>query len=235
MGVLAPASLTTARDVLSPGRTWAEIVEKLNGPLPGRSAEVCMIRHGQTTLNALGLISGDADTELTRTGRFQAVEAGRRLAASAEWFDLACSSHLQRSRETLAIICAVAGLRSPGVCSDRRLGERSLGELEGRPAKPIAAFKAGDLTWHPPGGESYEAVARRLFDFLVDLLLNPEIAGRRVLLCSHVGPMRLVAGMLSDDTDPVNVLAYQLPNLAPLCFSAEAIRIPAFLVPIVSQ
>ena len=100
MGVAAPARAATPRTASARGRTWDEVAEALAKPLPGRSADICVIRHGQTTLNALGLISGDADTELTRTGRLQAVEAGRRLAASGERFDVACSSHLQRSRET---------------------------------------------------------------------------------------------------------------------------------------
>ena len=232
MGVVAPARAGTPRATSARGRTWAEIAEAIAQPQPGRSADICVIRHGQTTLNALGLISGDADTELTRAGRLQAVEAGRRLAASGERFDVACSSHLQRSRETLAIICAVADWNGVRVWSDPRLGERCLGELERRPAKPIAAFEAGALAWRPPGGESYATVALRLFDFLVDLLEAPDMDRQRVLLCSHVGPMRLIMGMLKDETDAVQVLAYQLPNLAPLCFRAEDIRIPAFLRPI---
>lgn len=235
MGVAAPDRAGTPRAGLVRGRSWAEIAEAIARPQPGRSADVCVIRHGQTTLNALHLISGDADTELTRAGRLQAVEAGRQLAASGERFDLACSSHLQRSRETLAIICAAADWDGVRVWSDPRLGERSLGELERRPAKPIAAFEAGDLTWRPPGGESYAAVALRLFDFLVDLLEAPDTDCQRVLLCSHVGPMRLIMGMLNDETDAVEVMAYQLPNLAPLCFRAEDIRIPAYLRPIADR
>lgn len=235
MGVAAPVRSGTPRGDRSPVRSWSEIAQALARPQPGRSAEICLLRHGQTTLNALGLVSGDADTELTRTGRLQAVEAGLGLRASGELFDVACSSHLQRSRETLAIICAVAGWDGIHVWSDARLGERSLGELEGRPAKPIAAFEAGDLTWRPPGGESYAAVALRLFDFLVDLLENPETEGQRVLLCSHVGPMRLVMGVLNDAADSVEVLAYQLPNLAPLCFHAQDIRIPPFLASIAGR
>lgn len=231
MGGTAMATLRPAeeRDVARIPRTWDEIAQALAGPLPGRSAEICVIRHGQTTLNALGLVSGGNDTELTRIGRIQAVEAAKELSRRGEAFDVAYSSHLERSRQTLAIVRTVAGWDHIEVHADPRLGERRLGALEARPARRIPALERGDLQWSPPGGESYAAVARRLLDFLVDLLSCEAVAYRRVLLCSHVGPMRLLLGIANNEADPAKVLGYDLPNLAPVCLTGAAVRIAPFL------
>jgi probable phosphoglycerate mutase len=185
------------------------------------------MRHGQTTLNALGIVSGGADTELTRVGRCEAVEAGRRLAGQE--FDFGWASPLRRSRETLAILRSAGRWESCALGIDTRLAERRLGVLERRPARSIPELASGDLWWRPPGGETYLEVALRLFDFLVDLLEDHAMADRRIMICSHVGVMRLVKGMLERDDDPARVLAHRLPNLSPLCFPATAIAIPPFL------
>jgi broad specificity phosphatase PhoE len=128
----------------------------------------------------------------------------------------------------MAIICSAGGW-DVVVDVDARLRERGLGELEGRPARPVAAYADGDLDWSPSGGESYRDLARRLFAFLVERLRDPELAGRSVLVCSHVGPMRLLRGMVDREVDPAKVLAAEFPNLSAVSFTGEEICIPAFL------
>lgn len=93
-----------------------------------------LIRHGESTWNALGLTQGHADqAELTGKGQRQAAEVAARLAgipARALY-----ASDLRRARQTAAPVAAALGLP---VTLDTRLRERSLGVLEG-------TLAAGDI------------------------------------------------------------------------------------------
>jgi broad specificity phosphatase PhoE len=208
-------------------RSWATLRSIFNDRRRGAQLEICLIRHGETTLNAVGLVSGQADTPLTWRGRLAAVEAGREL--SGEAFDLGITSPLRRSRETLAILRAAAGWDEMPTCSDWRIGERSLGDLEYRPNFPIPELERGDLHWRPRHGEDYLSVSHRLLDLFAELIEIANDKPLRVLLCAHVGPMRIASGILNNDSDSAAVLSYHFPNLSPLCLGREDLRVPAFL------
>src|ERR1700744_4520555 len=88
-----------------------------------------LIRHGESTWNALGLTQGHADqAELTGKGQRQAAEVAARLAGIPA---RAISPRaLRRAQQTAAPVAAALGLP---VTLDTRLRERSLGVLEGTP------------------------------------------------------------------------------------------------------
>lgn len=114
---------------------------------------------------------------------------------------------------------------------DKRIDERSLGELELAPARPIAEFARGNLSYAPRGGESYESVAQRCLSFLIDLAELSVVAkhGLKLLVCSHVGPMRIVAGILDGIDDPAEVLRLSFENSAPRRFEIERLDFPKFV------
>ena len=59
----------------------------------------------------------------------------------------------------------------------------------------MVASPAAYAAFTPPGGEPYEAVADRVLDAVRDLSAVP---GRRVLVATHAGPLRLAVGAALD-------------------------------------
>lgn len=211
--------------------TWKHLRHALAKPLVFPPAELWLVRHGETTTNAQGLITGAADAPLTARGQDQAHEAGRLL--SGERFDVAWSSTLRRSTMTLDAILDAPGthVEAQSVRRDERLDERSLGEMELTETRPVSAFARGDLTWAPPKGESYELVAARCLSFLVDVARLAETLDRptKLLVCSHVGPMRILAGTLRGIADPARVLKLHYDNSVPTLFHYESLTFPPFV------
>jgi broad specificity phosphatase PhoE len=138
-------------------------------------------RHGRTTANAAGELLGRRDPELDEAGRTQAGAIGAALSGA----DRVISSPLARCRQTAAAI----GLP---VEIDERLIELDYGELEGTPVAEVpagtwAAWRA-DTSWRPPGGESLDDLAGRVWPALDDLL--QEAASADIVVVSHVSPVK---------------------------------------------
>jgi broad specificity phosphatase PhoE len=152
---------------------------------------VILLRHGNTGgAEARCAGRGDVfDPGLGPDGREQAAAAVRRLG----WqFDLVVSSPARRALET----ARAWGLP---VRVDERLAERSFGQWEGRPwaelwptvPAAILADPEAYAAFIPPGGEPLEAVVHRVGAALRHLSAEP---GRRVLVVTHAGPLRLAVG-----------------------------------------
>ncbi|MGH9278828.1 MAG: histidine phosphatase family protein, partial [Acidimicrobiales bacterium] len=87
-----------------------------------------LIRHGQTTANAAGLIQGRTDPALSDLGRRQAAALGARLPAPAR----VISSPLSRARRT-------AELAGRTVEVDDRWIELDYGRFEGEAVRDVRA------------------------------------------------------------------------------------------------
>lgn len=173
-------------------------------------AVLLFARHGATAMNLAGQrCGGDIDPPLTDTGRSQARQLARAVAALARRPGLVVSSDLQRTRETARIVCAAL----PGVelMDLPALRERSLGfwNLESIEATE-SALASGEV---PPGGEAAEAFRQRIEGTLQ--ALRPQLH-RRVLVIGSKGVGRVL------------IAAAGLPARAPLG-NAEllTLRLPA--------
>ncbi len=153
---------------------------------------IFLIRHGQTTTNAAGLLVGRSDPPLTDRGRQQAADLRPWLAGVAEVW----SSPLARARETAAL--AVPHLDSQ-VCD--AFIEVDYGELEGQPLRVVSAdqwrrFEA-DHDVAIGGGESLASVDQRVHAQLDDLLADGESLlhrnDRHLAIVSHVSPIKSAA------------------------------------------
>jgi broad specificity phosphatase PhoE len=207
-------------------RSWDEIERACREQPGGPGVALTLIRHGESTNNAEGLVTGSSDPDLTDRGIAQAEELATLLPDS---YDAAFHSGLRRSRRTLEAASRRAAIIASIV--DPRVGERSMGELEGAPSRPLPAYDLGDMEWAPPGGEPYISVARRVASFLLDLQFESERAGRKVsvLASTHVGPMRIAYGILRRQADPVEVLTQQFPNAQPVDLEFKVVGWPRFL------
>lgn len=63
------------------------------------SITVYVVRHGETTYNAAGIIQGHIDSSLNELGEAQAVMVAQHLADSGIHFNQAYSSDLQRAKK----------------------------------------------------------------------------------------------------------------------------------------
>ena len=124
-----------------------------------------LIRHGETDWNREGRLQGRRDIPLNPTGRRQAAELARRLAAAVPPSALKTlefvASPLVRARETMELLRETLGMPAEGYAVDARLAELSFGRWEGltwpeiRAADPAGATARDRSTWTytPPGGE----------------------------------------------------------------------------------
>jgi broad specificity phosphatase PhoE len=146
-----------------------------------------LVRHGQTDWNMEGRYTGQSDIPLNDTGRRQAREVARRMAADTPP-EAVYSSDLVRARETAEII---AGAIQIELRTDPRLREIDQGEWEGmlfadikgRYEAEFGRMRQDPANVGPPGGETVGQVWDRV------LAAAGEIAKAhphsRVALVSH--------------------------------------------------
>jgi broad specificity phosphatase PhoE len=148
-----------------------------------------LLRHGESTANAAGLLLGRSDAPLTERGREQA----RTLAHSLGQVVRLISSPLTRALDTAGAL----GLDAPVEVDDRWL-EVDYGEHEGRPLTEVPAEIwdrwRRDPEYQPEGGESLAAVGRRVASACEELFTQAAGAARDpkgdAVVVSHVSPIK---------------------------------------------
>jgi broad specificity phosphatase PhoE len=158
-----------------------------------------VIRHGQTDYNARDLLLGHRDIPLNALGREQAGAHAITLewlnAAPAE-LDFVCGP-LARTRETMVLLRAAAGLAPDDFRVSNDLIELDYGQWEGLTWEQVLATDPeGYRAWHDdpvnfalPGGESYAQLSTRLERFLATI-------ERDTVIVSHGGISRVMIGLL---------------------------------------
>lgn len=133
---------------------------------------ICLFRHGRTTWNALGKYQGQADTDLDDLGRAQARAVGMRcrdLTPKALY-----TSDLTRCVDVAKQIEALTNV-APQL--DPRLREFDFGRWSGHSRAEIAelfpdewkAWRSGDQTVRPGGGECAQDLRNRVVDFIDEI------------------------------------------------------------------
>jgi broad specificity phosphatase PhoE len=156
------------------------------------TTRLILVRHGETWANREFRYIGARDDALTEQGQAQA----EKLAEALSMLSMASiySSPLQRAYHTALPIAARHNL-AVQVADDLR--ESDFGAWEGLSRAEVMAHDGERLlTWEhdssivPPGGESLEAMQRRVLAFVEKLAgTHPD---QTVALVSHVGPIKAV-------------------------------------------
>lgn len=157
-----------------------------------RATEIWLVRHGETTANASGELSGWTDVGLTPRGEEQARALSPFL--SRERFDAVWSSDLRRAIDTARLACGA----SPGsLRTDPRLREMHFGEIEARRwdeiAEELRTGLLGFVAFCAPGGEELEAFKARVRSFADGLPPG------RHLVFTHGGVIRALTMDLGED------------------------------------
>lgn len=173
--------------------------------------ELYLVRHGETELNVKGVYYGWTDCRLSERGMMQAEDLSDILQNVR--FDAVISSSLSRAVATAAVI---SGFTPDDIRTDDRLRELNFGEWEGlHHSEVLEKYREAWETWGsdwknaaPPGGESFVQIYRRVKSCIEDIL--KEYRGKRVLIVSHQGTMRIIPMVLM-----------KLPEEAYWSFTAE--------------
>ncbi|MGH9097743.1 MAG: histidine phosphatase family protein [Acidimicrobiales bacterium] len=147
-----------------------------------------LVRHGESTGNADGLLLGRLDALLTQRGLEQARSLGSSLAGATR----VISSPLSRARDTAEAL----GLGVP-VEIDPRWVEVDYGEFDGQPlgAVPAEVWQRWrqDTHFRPPGGESLAEAGIRVRNACEELFATDGEGARGegdVVVVSHVSPIK---------------------------------------------
>lgn len=152
-----------------------------------------LIRHGETAWNAEHRIQGRLDVPLSATGIWQTGRLAQRLAGEA--IDAVISSDLARAWMTGAPLAEARGL---AMVAEPRLRERSFGIFEGKTIDEVAAehpqefaaWRARDVDWRIPGGESGTEFIGRVLEALHEIAASQR--GRTVAVVSHGGVLDVI-------------------------------------------
>jgi broad specificity phosphatase PhoE len=175
-------------------------------------------RHGESTLNRDGRISGDPERPvgLTDRGREEARELGLQIAHVP--LDLCIHTRFQRTRDSAAI--ALEGRDVPFVV-EPLFDDVDVGSLDGEPFDEYRAYKRAHTRKDRfPGGESLDnAALRYAAAFEKTLALDAE----RVFICCHEIPLRYALNGASG-SDQLDGPVHELRNATPYLFDEEALR-----------
>ncbi|ORV99722.1 bifunctional RNase H/acid phosphatase [Mycobacterium kyorinense] len=165
----------------------------------GAATRLLLLRHGQTELSVERRYSGRGNPALTDLGWRQADAAARYLAQRGG-IAAVLSSPLQRCYDTATTAAKALGL---DVTVDDDLVETDFGGWEGLTFSEAAERDPElhrrwlrDTSTTPPGGESFDAVHRRVVrarDRIVE-----EHGGTTVLVVSHVTPIKMLLRIALD-------------------------------------
>jgi 2,3-bisphosphoglycerate-dependent phosphoglycerate mutase len=163
-----------------------------------RNRTLWLVRHGESTWNALGLVQGQAEgPTLTEKGERQAAEAAIRLQEGG--LGAIYTSDLERAQQTAAFVESTLGL--PAQCH-RALRERCFGVFEGGPLNSLRSEDSGilgdrvvDASARPEGGESLDELYQRVGAF-VEWLGDQRHVGD-VAVVTHGGTIRALRAYCS--------------------------------------
>jgi broad specificity phosphatase PhoE len=149
-----------------------------------------LIRHGESTANAAGLLLGRTDAGLTEKGMAQAAAVRQLLRHPVRSLR---SSPLTRARTTAELL----DLRVP-IEIDERWVEVDYGEFECQPLSDIPAGVwqewRNDPGFRPTGGETLAEVDTRIAAACEELFAAPGLGARAtegdVVVVSHVTPIK---------------------------------------------
>lgn len=166
-------------------------------PPTGTPTRLVLVRHAATEHSVQRRFSGRNDLPLSEAGRQQASALARREFGSVA---AVISSPLRRARQTAELIAEQVGTE---VSVHDGFVECDFGAWEGKTLEEVQRGWPGELAaWltssdaAPPGGESFDAVAKRVRRARDELIAKHP--GTTVVIVSHVTPIKTLLRLALD-------------------------------------
>ena len=152
-----------------------------------------LIRHAESSWNAVGRWQGHGDPPLSENGLRQARVLATEL--SAERIDRLVTSDLVRARQTASVLGDALELT---LHVEPRLRELDIGDWTGLTRVEIASrapdvldrFEAGDADARAGGAETRAELRRRALAAVRDIAASES--GRRIAIVTHLGVVRVL-------------------------------------------
>jgi probable phosphoglycerate mutase len=144
---------------------------------------IYLIRHGETALNAAGVLRGQLDVPLDEAGRAEARALGEVFADVQ--LSAVTSSPLRRALDTAGPVAFSAGLP---VLADERLSDRFYGELAGQ-SLAAAEDRFGSID-AAPLVEAWQQLESRAEEAFHDAVRSAARSGRPVAIVTHDAVLR---------------------------------------------
>jgi probable phosphoglycerate mutase len=181
-----------------------------------RGADIVLVRHGETTYNALGLLNGDprVPVPLTETGIAECRALRPQLVAVA-WAAFVVSPFPRTAASLAEMVPGAVGVPDPD------LGDIALGVFESQPRDEYRAWRRSHGVGEAPpgGGESRLDVLAR---YARGLHRHATATARPALVVTHDQPIRYLLNALQGD-DPILGPAPPVPNATPYPFAAATL------------
>lgn len=166
-----------------------------------------VIRHGESTWNALGKWTGTTNVHLSEKGYKEALEFGRALADVP--INYAYYSEQVRSLETLQNILTASNKLDTPIEESSALNERDYGDYTGLNKwdmkKEVGTKKFNNIrrNWdYPvPNGETLKMVYERTVPFYLAEVLPKLLDGQNVLLVAHGNSIRALMKYIESISD----------------------------------
>ena len=165
--------------------------------MANKETKIYIVRHGQSVGNLTRTILGHTDLDLTELGHEQANACARFLSCVS--FDKIYSSDLKRALSTAK---PHADMRKMPIIKAVELRELYFGDWDGAPVASVADtkefsedWKAGFGTFSAPNGESVEALATRVYNYIINAARENE--GNALLFVFHAAAIRSFWGKIS--------------------------------------
>ena len=183
--------------------------------------ELWLVRHGETTWNALGRWQGHANAPLSEAGMLQAHRLAARLGDQR--FDAVISSDLSRASDTAKIVAAkLEG--TPNVLLEPLWREIDVGDLSGITYEESLSrglhHRFMPFDQRHPNGESSADLAARANQAIEGLKL--ERVGQRVIVFSHGGTIRRALAVILNEPDAKWVTKFPVGNTSISRFTLKA-------------
>ncbi len=166
-----------------------------------RSAEIILVRHGESTYNREQRFAGHTDVLLTEKGVQDARDAGDLYDEQGLIFDRVFSSDLSRAYDTAVYSLEKSIFNAhliPSIVKDERLRERDFGAMSGKPWNRIETETkeqrkirfAKEFAEKAPDAETVEQITARVKGFIDDVLVDYLKQDETILIACHGGVIR---------------------------------------------
>lgn len=168
--------------------------------------KITLVRHGQTEFNYQNILQGRSNNQLNDTGRRQCQKLREKLKETD--FSFCYMSPMVRAVETAFILVGDRVETFP----DKRLIERDMGNLEGKPRLDydVKKYWDYDLNCSDLGVEPVQDVFARCRDFL-DYVIKKH-GTEHILVVSHGTPIRVLHHLLHHNDLHGNLLDVDITN-----------------------